>query len=150
MIKGRSDDPFFVGFFGSRNVMQYTPLKNDNINQDGALFFSLEPVIRGLGMSLLELDVFHSKKRGGNSGGVQIKAVVYKDGIIGVEDCTKVHRSIIPRLELAFPGKDIYLEVSSPGINRIIKDGREFANYLGRAVNCYRLDTSDWTPGILC
>ncbi len=55
----------------------------------------------------------------------------------------------MPRLDLAFPEQDIYLEVSSPGINRLIKDGAEFACYINRGVRCYRTDISDWTAGIL-
>ena len=81
---------------------------------------------------------------------MQIRAVVYREGITGVEDCSKVHRGVLPRLELAFPGQDIYLEVSSPGIDRLIKDGSEFVHYIGRGVKCYRVDISAWTAGILC
>jgi ribosome maturation factor RimP len=68
---------------------------------------------------------------------------------MGIDDCSRVHRAILPRLELAFPGKDLYVEVSSPGINRLIKDGAEFRFYLDRGVRCYRTDISGWTGGIL-
>jgi ribosome maturation factor RimP len=130
--------------------MQYTVREtNDTKDPDGQLFFSLEPLIRGMGMSLIELNVFRMKARGGKSGRAQVRAVVYKKDVTGVEDCTKAHRSILPRLELAFPGQDIYLEVSSPGIDRLIKDGSEFVHYIGRGINCYRTDISDWTAGIL-
>jgi ribosome maturation factor RimP len=132
-----------------RKAMQYTLREKDTQDPDGQLFFSLEPIVRGMGMSLIELNVFRIKGRKGKAGGVQIRAVVYRDGFTAVEDCTKVHRSITPRLELAFPGHDIYLEVSSPGINRLIKDGSEFVYYIGKGVNCYRTDISDWTAGIL-
>jgi len=130
-------------------AMRYTERERDTQDPDGQLFFSLEPLIRGMGMSLIELNVFHMKARGGKSGGAQVRAVVYKEGVTGVEDCTKVHRSILPRLELAFPGQDVYLEVSSPGIDRLIKDGSEFVHYIGKGINCYRTDISDWTAGIL-
>jgi ribosome maturation factor RimP len=94
---------------------------------------------------------------------VQVRAVIYKCGslagadgeygfkeeVVGIDDCARVHRAIIPRLELAFPKQDIYVEVSSPGIERRIKDGSEFAHYLGRPVSCYRTDISGWTSGIL-
>jgi ribosome maturation factor RimP len=60
-----------------------------------------------------------------------------------------VHHAILPRLELAFPGEDLYVEVSSPGIDRLIRDGAEFGHYLGRGLRCYRTDISDWTAGIL-
>jgi len=89
------------------------------------------------------------KARGGKSGGAQVRAVVYRDEVTGIEDCSRVHRTIMPRLELAFPGQDVYLEVSSPGINRLIKDGNEFIYFIGRGVMCYRTDISDWTAGIL-
>jgi ribosome maturation factor RimP len=52
-------------------------------------------------------------------------------------------------LELAFPDSEIYLEVSSPGIDRLIKDSHEFAYYISRGVRCYRTDILDWTVGIL-
>ena len=130
--------------------MLYTPRGSNPRDPDEALYQSLEPVIRGMGMSLLDLSVYRGKGRGENHGTVQVKAVVYREGITGVEDCSRVHRGILPRLELAFEGKEIYLEVSSPGINRIIKDGSEFAHYIGKVVKCYRTDISDWSEGILC
>jgi len=126
--------------------MHYTPRQNDSKDPDTQLFFSLEPLISGIGMALIELYVFRMKGRGMR---VQIKAIVYKGEVTGVDDCTNVHRLIMPRLELAFPGHDIYLEVTSPGIDRVLKDGREFVYYIGREVNCYRPEISDWTAGVL-
>jgi len=130
--------------------MQYTPRKTDNRDPEALLYDSLEPVIRGMEMSLVELSVFRRKARAGSQGSVQIKAVVYREGNTGVDDCSRAHRAVLPRLELAFPGQDIYLEVSSPGIDRLIKDGSEFVHYIGRGVKCYRTDISAWTAGILC
>ena len=129
--------------------MRYTPRKNDIRDPDGLLFDSLEPVIRGLKMSLIELNVFHGKAKAGNPRTVQVKATVYKQGVTGLEDCSRAHRGIMPRLELAFPGQDVYLEVSSPGIDRLIKDGSEFVHYTGQGIRCYRTDISDWSEGIL-
>ena len=143
--------------------MLYTPRKVDPRDPDGFLFDSLEPVINGMGMSLIELNVYRSKvsrkepsnrpireEKGAKVGRVQVRAVVYGKGITGVDECSRVHRGIMPRLELTFPERDIYLEVSSPGIDRIIKDGSEFVHYIGRGIKCYRTDISDWSSGILC
>jgi ribosome maturation factor RimP len=110
---------------------------------EGLLRDSLEPVAQGMGLSLVELTVSRHK------GSTQIRAVVYKKGIVGIDDCAAFHRASIPRLELAFPGADLYVEVSSPGIDRLIKDGAEFAYYTGRGVRCYRTDISGWSVGIL-
>jgi len=108
-----------------------------------SLRYSLEEVLKGLKFSLIDLTV--SRHR----GSVQVKAVIYNGAAIGTDDCSKVHRAITPRVELAFPESDIYLEVSSPGIDRLIKESAEFAHYTGRGVRCYRTDISDWTAGIL-
>jgi ribosome maturation factor RimP len=97
-------------------------------------------------MSLVEATVSRHK------GSTQIRVIVYKAGanaVVGINDCSGVHHAILPRLELAFPGEDLYVEVSSPGIDRLIRDGAEFVHYLGRGVRCYRTDISDWTAGIL-
>jgi ribosome maturation factor RimP len=104
---------------------------------------SLKTVLDGLGFSLIELVV--SRHR----GSVQVRTVVFNGAAIGTDDCSKVHRAITPRLELFFPEQDIYLEVSSPGIDRLIKDTEEFAYYKGRGVRCYRTDITEWTAGIL-
>ena len=113
-------------------------------NQElASLHSSLKTVLDGLKFKLIELIVSRHK------GSVQIRAVIYNGFSISTDDCAKVHRAIMPRLELAFPGFEIYLEVSSPGIERLIKDGAEFAFYTGRAVRCYRTDITEWTAGIL-
>jgi ribosome maturation factor RimP len=110
-----------------------------------AIYDTLEPVARGLGMVILELSVFQHKGRGGNLGSVQVRAAVYKAGEnMGVDDCSRFHKAILPRLELAFPGKDLYLEVSSPGIGRLIKDGNEMVHFIGRNIKCYRAKDADF------
>jgi len=118
--------------------------EKDVNEQDVSIRDALQPVLKGLGFNLIELSV--SRHR----GSVQIRAVIYSNGkSIGTDDCSKVHRAIMPRLELAFENQSIYLEVSSPGIDRLIKDESEFAHYLGRKVRCYRTDITEWTAGIL-
>lgn len=117
--------------------MQFTPRKPD------ALFDVLTPVVRGLDMTLIETVVSQHR------GSVHIRIVVYKDGVVGIDDCSKVHRAVVPRLDLAFPQADYSVEVSSPGIERLFKDASEFALFIGRGVRCYRKDISEWTGGIL-
>ena len=105
-------------------------------------------VLKGLGFSLIEFSVSRHK------GSVQVRAVIYNGKALGTDDCSKAHRAIMPRLEIAFAQQegcapDIYLEVSSPGIERLIKDTGEFVHYLGKGVRCYRTDITEWTGGIL-
>ncbi|MDR2717453.1 MAG: ribosome assembly cofactor RimP [Treponema sp.] len=118
-----------------------------------ALRESLEAVVRGLGLALIELHVFQTKARKGLPPGapsaVQIRAIVYKPGSLGTDDCSRVHRAILPRLEQAFPESEFSVEVSTPGINRVVKDGAELAHYRGRGVRLWRTDISDWSAGLL-
>ncbi|MCL2130809.1 MAG: ribosome assembly cofactor RimP [Treponema sp.] len=129
--------------------MFYTLPETRAKDEDANLYNLLEKLVHGLGMSLLEMSVCRRKGRGSNPGSVQVRVFIYKDGNVGIDDCSRVHGAIVPRLELDFPGKDIYLEVSSPGIDRLIRDGREFRHYTGKEVKCYRTDISGWTNGIL-
>jgi ribosome maturation factor RimP len=117
--------------------MRYTPPQPDPLAGD------LEPIAQGLKLSLVETTVSRHK------GAVQIRLVVYNGGDISLDDCSAFHRAALPRLELAFPGQDLYVEVSSPGIDRLIKDGSEFRHYTGRHIRCYRVDQSAWFSGIL-
>ena len=118
-------------------MMRYTPPRPDPLSE------ALEPLARFLKLSLVETTVSRHRTS------IQVRLVVYKDGDISMDDCSAFHRAALPRLELAFPGGDLYVEVSSPGIDRLIKDGAEFRHYLGRRIRCYRTDTSDWFSGIL-
>jgi len=129
--------------------MQYTSRESGSKDLEADLIDSLEPVVRGLGMSIIELSSSRQKRRGKAPGSVKIRIVIFKEGIIAVDDCSRIHRGVMPRLELAFPDSDVYLEVSSPGTDRLIKDGREFVHYIGKGVKCYRTDISGWTEGIL-
>ena len=134
-----------------RRGMKFNGGVNEENQENAGLRKSIEPVVEGLKFGLIELGL--SRHR----GSVQIKAVIYnlqyRDNpacfSIGTDDCSKVHRAIMPRIELAFPDQDIYLEVSSPGIDRLIKDGAEFRHYIGKAVRCYRNDITEWSAGVL-
>jgi ribosome maturation factor RimP len=111
-----------------------------------ALYNNLEAVVHGLDLALIEATV--SRQR----SGVTVRAVVCRrgaDGHTGLAECALVHRAIMPRVELAFPGEPVFVEVSSPGLERQIKSAGEFRHYVGKQIACYRTDTSNWSCGVL-
>ena len=148
--------------------MKYTPRDKNGRDEESKLYSTLEPVAKGLEMAVLELSLSRRKGRGGSAGTVQIRVTVMKAGNMGVDDCSRFHRAIMPRLELLFPGSDLDVEVSSPGISRLIKDGCEMINFIGHDIRCYRAqgsadgktaevtdtaadaDGSGWIEGRLC
>ncbi|MCL1812906.1 MAG: ribosome assembly cofactor RimP [Treponema sp.] len=121
--------------------MQYKAREPD---QDTAVIIGeLEPVIGGLGFSLVEMDLFRRK------GSAQVRLIISCPGTIGTDELSRVHRAVLPRLELALEGKDLYIEVSSPGTDRLIKEGAEFRYYTGKAVKCWQTGADNWKQGIL-
>jgi len=82
----------------------------------------LEKITIPLGLKTVELDA----KRGPN--GLNIIAVIYKDGGVTISDCEKVTRLLNDRLDILHPDEiDNYtLQVSSPGISRVFKDKKEY------------------------
>jgi ribosome maturation factor RimP len=117
------------------------------LNEDGTgdegLASQLRVVLEGLGLALVSLAI--SRRR----GGADVRAAVYKRGGVSVGDCAAAHRAMIPRLELAFGAERLTVEVSSPGIDRLIKDGVELRNYIGCPVKCWIAALSDWKEGVL-
>jgi ribosome maturation factor RimP len=133
--------------------MIYKAAEKDPVSEKAAV--SLEPVISGLGFSILELSV--SRHR----GSAQVRLVIcpkearfstesgQKRPSIGTEELGRVHRAVLPRLEAAMEGAELSVECSSPGIDRTIREGAEFAHFYGMPVRCYLPAESRWVRGIL-
>ena len=90
----------------------------------------LKPVIEGLGYELVE--VFYGKQQDG------MNLIFYIDSESGItiDDCEKVHRTIDPILDELNPTNDAHyiLSVSSLGIDRPIKNERDFKRNLGKEI----------------
>lgn len=101
-----------------------------------------EPLVTGLGYTLVELNIF---KRQGNW---QVKAVITGKNGIGVDDCAKVHRALLTRLEAVLDSQDVYVEVASQ-TDRLIKNAAEFSLFAGKAVKLWNTDITDWMNGTI-
>ena len=121
--------------------MQYNAREPDQ--DTAALIKELEPVVGGLGFSLIEVDLYRRK------GSAQVRLVVGGSAGIGTDELSRVHKAVLPRLELALEGRDLYVEVSSPGTDRLVKEGAEFCHYTGKAVKCWQVGGDNWKQGIL-
>lgn len=65
-----------------------------------------------------------------------LRITIDKDGGVGIDDCEKMHRAIDPLLDEADPIQQAYcLEVSSPGLERQIKNAEQAQYCLGQSVN---------------
>lgn len=70
---------------------------------------------------------------------------------ISVADCSKVHHALQPKL-LSLLNKtedDLSMEVSSPGLERKLKDAYEFKLLAGRRVRVWNKELGDWQSGVI-
>jgi len=106
-------------------------------------FSDYEQLVSGLGYTLVDLQIIHQKSEW------LIKAVIYAKSGVGVDDCSKVHRALLARAEVLLNSQDIQMEVSSPGLNRIIKNAAEFHAFIGEHIKILESSCSDWIEGEL-
>ncbi|MGH1404384.1 MAG: ribosome maturation factor RimP [Alphaproteobacteria bacterium] len=101
--------------------MRYTPLEQKIVQL-------VTPVIEDLGFS------FHTIKITGENDamGVQIMAEDSKTKNLGVDDAAKISRAISAVMDVEDPINGAYrLEVSSPGIDRLLITENDFEAYKG-------------------
>jgi ribosome maturation factor RimP len=108
------------------------------------LFVEMSPLIEKMGLKLV--DIQESEQHSSFQIRIAVKAL---NRITTVEDCTRIHKAVEPRLELLSGNKDLQLEVSTPGIQRVFKDVYEFEVFSGDAVKVYDDRKDDWVEGII-
>ena len=102
------------------------------------------PLVEGLGYKLVDLKIIPGKTT------TKISAIVtpiQNDVNMGVNDCAKVHRALLPRLEALLGTEDTTMELTSPGIDHNIKNAAEFSVFTGRDVRVWDKTVTDWVGG---
>lgn len=103
----------------------------------------LQPVLHGIGCMIVELSF------GRTAGTVHIVLIIHRTNGVDIDACADVYKAVYPRLEMLYPGSEIHLEVSSPGITRNFKNPSEFAVFTGLGVRVLFEDESDWRRGVI-
>jgi ribosome maturation factor RimP len=86
----------------------------------------LEPVVRSQGFELWELE--YSPRRGNGL----LRLYIDAEAGIDVDDCAKVSHAVSEVLDVADPIPGEYtLEVSSPGLDRVLRSAAHFSRYAG-------------------
>ena len=90
------------------------------------------PVLRSHGLTLVEIEWRDRRPRG------VLRVFVDKPGGVGIGDCEQASRELGDVLDAAglmFGGYD--LEVSSPGLDRLLRTDREYRWAIGKRVRCW-------------
>lgn len=93
----------------------------------------VQPVVAGMGYELVDVQA--------SNGGRLLRLFIDKPGGVGLEDCAAVSRQLSRVFEVE--GIDYErLEVSSPGLDRPLRKGADFARFVGRKAEV-RMRTPD-------
>jgi len=95
----------------------------------------VQPVVTGMGYELVDVQA--------SNGGRLLRLFIDKPGGVGLEDCAAVSRQLSRVFEVE--GIDYErLEVSSPGLDRPLRKGADFARFTGQKAEV-RMRTPDAT-----
>jgi ribosome maturation factor RimP len=126
--------------FFTTELMEYTPYSKIKYYSDCA------PLVEGLGYKLVDLKIVPANTI------TKISAVITGSDPaqnIGVNDCAKVHRALLARLEALLGTEETTMELTSPGIEHNIKNAAEFGVFTGRNVRVWDKTVNDWVGGII-
>jgi ribosome maturation factor RimP len=85
-----------------------------------------EPIARSLGLDILEVQCI------GRPANPLIRLILDKRGGVGVEDCEQFHQSLRRTWEVLQPDRSMCrFEISSPGLDRPLKDQKDFQRVVG-------------------
>jgi ribosome maturation factor RimP len=110
---------------------------------DNLILGDCEAVVRGMGFEILEARSVRGKKD------VQVYIVIYAAGGVSLDSCGDVLKTLRPRLQMLSGDSDVHIEVSSPGLERVIKSKREYGIFRGRGLRVLAEGQSEWAAGII-
>ncbi len=121
--------------------MEYTALENQKY------YTECQKMVEEISYSIVELHVVPAKNT------IKVSVVIcHKNNeltAVGINDCAKVHRLLLPHFEEVLQSEDVYMEVTSPGMERTLKNAAEFSLFIGRTVKVWYTEVSDWIFGII-
>ncbi|MDC7246326.1 MAG: ribosome assembly cofactor RimP [Sphaerochaetaceae bacterium] len=115
----------------------------DRLRNDSS-FKAIAPILKPIGLTLVDV------RRDELSSSVRYTiTITNEDHTAGIDECSKAHRLLQTRLTLLENDRDIDMEVSTPGIQRNIRDVYEFEVFTSRRCRIYESDENGWIVGII-
>lgn len=119
----------------------------DFISLDSCPHYSeCEKLISALGFHLVELKI---APQNGTTHIIATIAGADPSVNIGIDDCSKIHKVLLPALEEMLGTDNTYMELASPGMERNIKNAAEFQFFVGRGIRIFDKTCTDWIGGTL-
>lgn len=106
-------------------------------------FDDVEMLVESLGYKLVEYTIDRIKNVW------RVNVVIFTANGTGIDDCTKVHKPLQQRLEVLLNSQEVAMQVSSPGVNRLLKKAYEFKAFIGQDISVWDQNYTDWVTGKL-
>jgi len=89
----------------------------------------VEPYLKGTDLELIDVEYVQEREW-------YLRIFIDKPGGVGIDDCEQLSRTVEPALDEAdFLKQAYYLEISSPGLDRVIRKDKDFFRYRGKLVD---------------
>lgn len=112
--------------------------------KDDPLFNELSRLLSPMGLQVVDAI------RNDTPQGVQMILSVYaSDHEVNTDDLAEVYNIVFPRYQVVFGERDLSLEVSSPGLQRNLRDVYEFSVFEGKLARVYSTSCSSWVEGYI-
>lgn len=110
----------------------------DFIENSDEYYNLIKPVVNSSGFEIVELVSRNLYD------GLHIHLIIHSPDGVTIDNCGKIHRAVQRRIEALSGTRDLYMEVSSPGITRNLKSANEFLIFKGSAVKILKNESSEW------
>jgi ribosome maturation factor RimP len=110
---------------------------------ENTILADAEPVVRGMGFEIVEVRALRTKT------GVRVYMSIYSPQGVSLDSCADVLKTLRPRLQMLTADPDLYIEVSSPGLDRTLKSPREYRIFQGRGLRLLATGENEWRRGLI-
>ena len=105
---------------------------------------AVETLIEKMGFKIVEIN--YSRRQ----SNINIRAVVYGENGVSLSDCESLYKTVYPKIEMILEDRnDLYLEITSPGIDRLLKSFREYEIFKGKNAKIMLKGKNDWIRGTI-
>ena len=109
-----------------------------NLERETEILSEIEPMVLNCGFKIVE---FHANRQRDR---LKFALTLFGENGLSIADCAKVHKTILPKLEMLCPNDDVYIDVMSPGIERVLKSSREYKIFTGQIIRVLLVEGDDW------
>lgn len=104
----------------------------------------VEALLKKIGIETVDFSIVQLR-----GGYWTVRVIIYRPQGASLDDCSEAYRLVEPHLHTFCDTRNVNLEISSPGIDRVLKNKQEYTIFKGALVKILTQDDK-WFEGMLC